>query len=352
MYIWVRAEGPGPGGVGLPSQLIIKERMMKRRTLLFGGLILLVLVAVFAAGILVGKARGIPFVTKGEQWTIGIYSGDSPFELSSSIWTMNPVLTAEDVTDVPAKFVADPFLLRDGASWYLFFEVYNLATEQGDLAVATGGGGRDWVYQGIILDEPFHLSYPYVFRWEGDTFLVPETFEAESIRLYKAVDFPRQWEFVSTLVEGGDFVDPSLAFFNDTWWLFASTTGNETLFLFYSDDLEGPWVEHPLSPIVSGDKHSARPSGRVLVHEDRIYRFANDVNPPRGLNQVWAFEITTLTRTEYEEARVGREPVLVPHGSGWTAAAMHHVDPHQVEPGRWIAAVDGFGEYYVFGWRY
>lgn len=66
-----------------------------------------------AGGILIGKARGIPFVANREQWTIGIYAGDSPFDLSSPFWTWSPVLRAEGVTDVPAKFVADPLLLKD-----------------------------------------------------------------------------------------------------------------------------------------------------------------------------------------------------------------------------------------------
>lgn len=332
---------------------------MKRRLLPSLGLIhLFVLVGLaggiigLVGGILIGKSRGIPFVTKGEQWTIGIFSGDSPFSLSSSFWTRNPVLTAQDVTDVPAKFVADPFLLKEDSTWYLFFEVYNFATEQGDLAVAIGDGYRRWEYQQLILDEPFHLSYPYVFEWEGEHYLIPETFEAESIRLYRAAEFPTRWEFVTTLVEGRDYVDPSVAFHEDRWWLFAATTSNDTLHLFHADDLEGPWMTHPLSPIVQGNRHSARPAGRILSHGGKLFRFANDVQPSRGWNQVWAFEITNLTPTEYEEVRVGDQPVLTPHGRTWAKTAMHHVDPHQVGTDHWVASVDGFGEYYVFGLKY
>jgi hypothetical protein len=43
---------------------------------------------------------------------------------------------------------------------------------------------------------------------------------------------------------------------------------------------------------------------------------------------------------------------LKPHGSGWTEQAMHQIDPHQLSDGRWIASVDGFGPYRVFGWKY
>lgn len=153
-------------------------------------------------------------------------------------------------------------------------------------------------------------------------------------------------------MEGRDYVDPSVASFDGSWWPFASVTSNNSLFLFHAHDLEGPWVEHPLSAAVAGDLHSARPSGRVLVHEGRLYRYAMDVDPPHGTHHVWAFEVTTLTPTEYAERRVGEAPVLAPGGSGWTGQAMHHVDPHLARRGRWIASVDGFGEYLVFGLKY
>lgn len=311
-----------------------------------------VLFATVLAGLFVARGGDVPFAARGDHWTIGIYSGESPFELRSAFRTMNPVLAAQDVTDVPARFVADPFLLRRESSWYLFFEVYNDATGQGDLAVAEGDGGRDWTYGQVVLDEPFHLSYPYVFDWEGETYLVPESFEAQSIRLYRARDFPIEWEFVTTLVEGRDYVDPSLAFYEGRWWMFAATTSNDTLHLFHADRLEGPWQPHDLSPVVRGDRHRARPSGRLLVDEGRLYRFSADVAPPQGTHRVFAYEITVLSPTEYAERPVREGPIVEPHGSGWTRNAMHHVDPHPLGDGRWIAAVDGQGPYRVFGWRY
>jgi hypothetical protein len=305
-----------------------------------------------AAGIFIGIKRGIPFVTEKEQWTIGIYEGDSPFNFPASQPRRNPVLRADDVTDVPAKFVADPFLVQEAETWYLFFEVYNLDTQQGDLAVATSTDTQKWEYQQIILDEPFHLSYPYVFKWQDDYYLIPESFEANSIRLYKAEDFPNKWTFVTTLVDNQELVDPSIAFFNDKWWMFATPTSNDTLHLFYADDLLGPWQEHPQSPLVEGNNHISRSSGRVLVYEDRLFRYTMDVDPPFGTHQIWAFEITDLSPTTYAEKLVSEEPILKASGSGWNAQAMHQIDPHQIAPNLWISSVDGFGKYFVFGLKY
>lgn len=312
--------------------------------------------AAISIGLVVGAIvflkRGIPFVTEREQWTIGIYEGDSPFDFPARQLRWNPIMRAEDVTDVPAKFVADPFLVQEEETWHLFFEVYNLDTAQGDLAVATSGNGRSWEYQQIIIDEEFHLSYPYVFPWQGDYYLIPESFEANGIRLYKATEFPTQWEFVTTLVDGRELVDPSIAYYNDQWWLFAAGLDNDDLFLFFADDLLGPWQEHPMSPVVLDDVHKARPSGRMIVQDGRLYRYTMDVAPPTGTHQVWAYEITDISPTTYAEVRVGDTPILQPDGRGWNGQAMHQIDPVRTGPNSWKASVDGFGKYLVFGLDY
>jgi len=79
----------------------------------------------------------------------------------------NPVLSRDDVSDVPAAFVADPFMIKVAGRWYMFFEVMNIRSNKGEIGVAVSVNGLSWKYRQIVLDEPFHLSYPYVFDWYG-----------------------------------------------------------------------------------------------------------------------------------------------------------------------------------------
>lgn len=116
------------------------------------------LISGFISGVYVGKLRDIPFVTKQEKWSIGIYIGESPFNFVSPENISNPVLTAKNVTDVAADFVADPFMIKENSTWYMFFEVMNSRTQQGDIGLAITNDGLKWVYKQIVLDEPFHLS--------------------------------------------------------------------------------------------------------------------------------------------------------------------------------------------------
>ena len=276
------------------------------------------------------------------EWSIGIYEGLSPLLLMPSAHTLNPVLSAQDVTDRDAGFVADPFLMHEDSGWYLFFEVLNKVNHQGDIGYATSDNGLDWNYQKIVLDESFHLSYPYVFKWAGNYYMVPESNEAGAIRLYRATDFPTTWEFVTTLVSGA-YVDSCPFYYNGGWWMLTTPLGlDDTLRLFYADALTGPWVEHPKSPIVVGDAHIARSGGRVTQFDNRLVRFAQDDAVTYG-SHVRAFEITTLTRTDYAEVEVAESPVLSATGSGWNADGMHQLDPNLLPSGIWLAAVDAFG---------
>lgn len=291
-------------------------------------------------------ANQLPFgaLTNKQRWSIGIYEGESPIDLAAHKGVKNPVLSRRDVTDVRAEFVADPFMIKVEQTWFMFFEVLNQKTYLGEIGLATSVDALNWQYQKIVLAEPFHLSYPYVFEWMNEYYMIPETHQASAIRLYKASKFPTEWSFVGELLNGSFFLDASIFRYAEKWWLFTeNSTENkfDTLHLYYADELFGPWLKHPQSPVVKGDGHIARPGGRVLVTGDRIIRYTQDCLPDYG-TQVRAFEITELTTTNYQEREIDQKLVVSPSGSGWNGAGMHHVDPHLID-GKWIACVDGRG---------
>lgn len=279
------------------------------------------------------------------DWSIGIYVGESPFHFESPREISNPVLSRWDVSDIQASGVADPFMLRVKGTWYMFFEVMHWQTDKGEIGLAMSENGVEWAYQQIVLAEPFHLSYPYIFEWENEYYLIPESHQVSSIRLYKADHFPDRWSLMMTLLEGREYVDPSVFHFDDKWWLLTGDGTppywSDTLRLYYAMDLMGPWFEHPKSPIIEGNAHIARPAGKVLVLNDRIVRYAQDCYPKYG-TRVRAFEITDLTTRRYHEQEVGDSPVLAASGAGWNGSGMHHIDPHLMEDGRWLACVDGW----------
>jgi len=280
-----------------------------------------------------------------DYFSISIYSGSSPLDLAPAAGAAIPALSRKDVTDVPAAYVADPFMIRANGCWHMFFEVLRNDVMKGVIGLATSRDGMAWSYRQVVLEEPFHLSYPCVFQSGGDYFMIPESNQAGSVRLYKAERFPTLWTHVGNLLEEVEYVDCTPFEYGGRWWLFAGCGAlplrADSLRLFHAERLTGPWTEHPSSPVVSNNPHIARPAGRVVIWQDRLLRFAQDCSPRYGL-RVHAFEITELTATRYAERAATSQPVLNESHHGWNSAGMHHLDSHPTDGGGCIACVDGW----------
>lgn len=281
---------------------------------------------------------------ENEVWSIGLYEGPDPITLSPMDGIHNPILTAGDITDAPARFVADPFMVEHDGTYNLFFEFLNTQRKTGEIGHALSRDMKTWTYTGTVLSEKFHLSYPYVFRHEGEMYMIPECAKSKSIRLYRATNFPGKWEPVTTIIKGDKrqvpLLDPSVVHHNGKWYLFSYMRKVNNLHLFVADSLEGPWKEHPKSPIVTGSDHFARPGGRVVADGEVLYRYAQDGVPRYG-SKAWAFRITELTPSTYREEQASSTPVVQQGNEAWNNRGMHTVDPHQMPDGRWIAFVDG-----------
>jgi hypothetical protein len=315
-------------------------------TALVGGVVFLV--GGIVGAVWVHRRGALPFVRRPEQWAISMYEGETPTDLTPLASVRHPVLTAADVTDVEADFVADPFLFHRDGRWYLFFEVVNARTRAGEIGLATSADGHEWTYERVVLAEPFHLSYPQVFAVDDTVYMLPESQQAAGIRLYEATSFPYEWTPVATLLHGA-YHDPTIVRYGERWWLFCSEW-HHTLRLFSSEVLEGPWQEHPASPIVKNDERYARPAGRVVPYDGGLIRFAQDCSQFYG-QHVHAFRITELSADSYDEQLL-QASVLTGSGTGWNALRMHHLDAHRMGEDRWLAAVDGdAGQKLRFNWR-
>jgi hypothetical protein len=281
------------------------------------------------------------FVTSKNIWSISLYTGLDLHTLGPNPACSNPILSSYSINDCKSLGVADPFVIYEDEKYYLFFEVINRRNDKGKIGLACSDDLSKWTYKRIILSEPFHLSYPYVISHNNEYYMIPESGEINSIRLYKATNFPYDWKFICDILKGRRFCDTSLFYFNDQWWLYTSIN-RDTLLLFYSNRLTGPWKAHPKSPIIEGNPHIARPGGRVLVTDDgSIIRFAQDCATCYG-RQVSVYKVHNLTNDTYEEEQLGDGPILEPGAARWNRTGMHHIDLLRSGEGRWLAFVDGY----------
>ena len=291
-------------------------------------------------------ANQLIWVDRDVNWSISIYEGSNFLNLQPTSAIKNPAISRKDVTDAFTAFVADPFMVRVQDDWLMFFEIFNQQKDRGEIAFARSKDGYKWHYQRIILSEGFHLSYPYIFEFEANWYMIPESCEANSVRLYQAKRFPDQWEFVSEILVGDRFVDASILNFNGIWWLFVGVEPTEgeacnLLRLYYADSLFGNWVEHPMSPVVNNNLEISRPAGRIRQIGNQPIRFAQDCTVTYGHN-VTAIRVESLTKDEYIEEKIQADgDYLFELGTmSCNGTGMHHLDFIMLNDDACIACVD------------
>ena len=208
----------------------------------------------------------------------------------------------------PVLFQADSFLFVKGDELYLFYELQHW-DDPGCIAMMKTKDLKTWTKPLIVLKESFHLSFPYVFEDKGNIYMVPESQENDSIRLYKANDDLTQFEYVKTLLsqerKNGihyNFNDSHIYQKDGKYYLFTSYQKNWMYYqeLFVSDDLlEGEFIKHPCSPICTSNEFG-RNGGSLIQYGDKLLRVTQDCHQNYGDN-ISLMEITSLDEKTFQE---------------------------------------------------
>ena len=235
-----------------------------------------------------------------DQWILMFHLRE---DFSSSLWRYKKIRPPLD------RFWADPHVIYRDNTYYLYIEEYLYATNKGHISLITMDEQGNYSEPEVILDTPYHLSYPFVFEHAEDHYMIPESMENGTVELYKCTTFPNQWEFVMNLMEGINAVDATLHYHDNRWWMFVTVVETDgasswdELFIYYSDDLlSTDWTPHKMNPVIS-DCKIARPAGKLFIDNGILYRPSQNCSHRYGygfnLN-----EVEVLSVDEYREKRV------------------------------------------------
>lgn len=195
-----------------------------------------------------------------------------------SNWRDLVMWKAKKIDNPPNRFLADPFVVKKDNKHFCFVEDYDYSISRGCISL------YELTYQGAIrhgeiIKENFHMSYPYVFKYDSNYYMVPETSENRDIRLYKAKEFPFEWKFIKTIFNDIDATDTTIFKYGDYWWLMTnidpvnSREHGSELFLFFSDNpLSGSWQPHPKNPVIC-DSSKGRMGG-IVFENDEVFRIS------------------------------------------------------------------------------
>jgi hypothetical protein len=205
------------------------------------------------------------------------------------------------------RFYADPCVVTFEGRDFVFFEDYSFRTGRGTISCATVEPSGRVITIEPVLEEPFHLSYPFVFEIDKSYFMIPESGSAKSIRLYRAVHFPLRWEFERVLMGGVRAVDTTIHLRNEMLWMFTNigqpgASVQDELHLFYANSLYGPWQAHPQNPIVS-DVRRARSAGRLFTNGGTLLRPSQNSSISYG-GSIVINAVEEMTTTAYRETKV------------------------------------------------
>jgi hypothetical protein len=232
------------------------------------------------------------------------------------------------------EFYADPFPLVHDGGRVLFFEHYTRQRGHGAISYVEIQADGLPSEPRPALSSDHHLSYPFVFRWQDDLFMIPAT--RSGTELYRCEAFPDRWRLEHEAFDGVRVNDPTVLVDDGRVWLFANAVRagakqNEELHLFWSDSPSGNWTAHPWNPVVC-DVRSARPAGRIFRRSGKLLRPSQDCSERYGYATVFN-RIERMTETEYREVPVARiEPDWLPGNLG----------THTYNSDGGIEAVDGY----------
>jgi hypothetical protein len=200
------------------------------------------------------------------------------------------------------RYLADPSLFIRNGRKFVLCEQYLYRKNKGTIAAFEIVRGRAQNLK-VVVEEPFHLSYPQIIEHEGRLYCLPESAEARKVLAYEADEFPWSWKRPRVLIDDVAAVDSTLLYHDGMWWLFF-TDGerkryNTALHIWYSNNLFGEWKPHVLNP-VKVDVRSARDAGPLFREGGRLYRPAQDCSRTYG-GRLRINEILRLSKTDYEE---------------------------------------------------
>jgi hypothetical protein len=234
---------------------------------------------------------------KKPHWQLGL--------VQRKEWDLSQPLNWQSIKILENKksshtFWADPFPMKLDNRSHVFLEEWDKKKKKGRISLWEKGKEPK-----VILEEPWHLSYPFLWKEKEQFYLIPESAEAGKLYRYESENFPDKWkpreEFFSE-----EAYDPTIWKTDEGYWLFVNQKSHpaaspfDELYLYFSESWDKPdWKSHPQNPIVS-DARKSRPAGNLFVENGKLYRPAQDSELRYG-HRIRIQEVLQLDKNTYQE---------------------------------------------------
>lgn len=208
------------------------------------------------------------------------------------------------------RFWADPFIVKYDGRLYVFFEEFIYRELKGHIVVGELNIKRGIIEKIIVvLQDKHHFSYPHVFRYENDWYMIPETHEKEEIGLYMATEFPYKWKKKRVLIKNIDSADSTIFKWDGIFYLFTNPREDDigmshynNLKIYYSSDLHnGEFLPVPDIQLQYNGLFNSRMAGSIISCKDGIFRLAQNCERIYG-ESVQVNRIDLISPQKYRES--------------------------------------------------
>ena len=234
-----------------------------------------------------------------ERWGISLLPGK---------WEKSVFWRSTEVKLPRGRYWADPFLYSYDGKTFCFVEDFVYKTNRGHIT-ALEIIGTKVVERGIAVKEPFHLSFPFLFKYQGELYMCPESCESKQIRIYRCTEFPLKWELQTVVMEGVSAADTMLFERGGKWWMLTSLdqSGAEDhcseLYLFSADSpLHTNWTPSPQNPIRI-DACGGRNAG-LIIDGEKLFRLAQRQGFDQYGQGLLVYEIKVISESIFVEELV------------------------------------------------
>lgn len=255
-------------------------------------------------------------------WSIGYKTVENPLrEIRPSKINIFSHDSLNKLTGNSTRFLADPFLYYEEEIYYIFFEHQGKAGPA-KIGLLKSNDGFNYSYEGNVINENFHLSFPQVFKYEEEYYILPESAAIGHVVLYKAINFPYEWEISDTLIRNIRLKDPAILL-SDSLNLITGIDENWTQQIFKSDSLLGNW--NKVNSFKSRKGNEIRPAGNFFSMNGEWYLPFQNNKEGYGTG----VSLYKLKKEKFE--KVIPDQLFKSKSISWFSRGMHHLNINKLE---------------------
>lgn len=239
-------------------------------------------------------------------------------------WKLEFNFSKENTSDIEIASkhynLADPFIFSDQLGRkFVFCEFWEKTSDKGKIAVATIDSNLCLQSFQLALDEPFHLSFPFIFEADSRIYMIPQIATNTELRVYESKNFPLDWSYSFSINLDYPLVDVICFYSSGYYWLIGSAPDpirkqyKNVLMIFYSLTFgaDSFWNQHVSNPVVWEDFGGR--NGGFLLQDGLVFRVGQNLGADRYGHSFSLFQIKTLNPVAYSEEKVIDSTVIGSH---------------------------------------